>query len=351
MPAMLTVYYVLALAFYGQVSSREVLRILMDNLKGLFLKDQKPEIATKSAISQARSKLGKEPLIHLYEKIVKPIGTKDAKGVFYKQWRLIAVDGSTLDIADTKENGDYFGYPDGGRGKAAFPQMRMAALSEIGTSILFAVKYGKYTTSEHALFKELIPQLEKGMLLIADRLFYCYESWKSASDTGADLLWRVKKNAKLDVIETLNDGSYLAKIYPSWSDRRRDQNGIIVRVVDYNIEGIEDGEDIYRLITTILDPNEAPAEELAKLYHQRWSIEGIFDEFKNHLREEKLILKSLKPELVIQEFYGLLLAHYSIRGIMYEAAKKASIEPAELSFTHAIRVIRRRMKALSVFSP
>ena len=106
------------------------------------------------------------------------------------------------------------------------------------------------------------------MLLIADRLFYSYESWESASGTGADLLWRMKKNAKLDVLETLNDGSYLAKIYPTWSDRRRDQNGIIVRVIDYNIEGIEDGEDIYRLITTILDPNEAPAEELARLYTQ-----------------------------------------------------------------------------------
>jgi hypothetical protein len=320
LPAHIVIYYIIALGFYLESSSREVLRFLMDSMRHLFPAGQVIPIAGKAAISRARSRLGDKPMRLLYNEIVGPIATNHTKGAFYKKWRLVACDGSTLDVADTEENEKIFGRPNGGRGKAAFPQIRFVSLLEVGTHVLFETAYGKYSTSEHELANELFTKLKPGMLVLADRLFFSYDLWVKASESGADLLWRARKNAKLDVLQELPDGSYLSKIYPSTTARRRDEKGIIVRVIDYEIDGIEGGESIYRLLTTILDPSTAPAEELAALYHRRWTIETVFDEFKNHLRGKKIILKSKKPELVIQEFYGLLLAHYAVRGIMHEAA-------------------------------
>lgn len=351
LPSHIVIYYIIAFGFYFESSAREVLRFLMDSIKHLLPEGQNIPIACKSGISQARTRIGDEPLRLLYNEVAKPIATTNTKGAYYKKWRLVACDGSTLDVADTKENEAAFGRPKGGRGKAAFPQIRFVSLLEIGTRVLFETAYGKYSTSEHDLINELIPKFEPGMLVLADRLFYCHNLWLKASKQGADLLWRAKKNAKLDVLKRLPDGSYLSKIYPSTTDRRRDEKGIVVRVIDYEIDGVDGGEPFYRLITTILDPSMAHAKKLATLYHQRWTIETALDEMKNHLRGKNIILKSKMPKLVIQEFYGLLLAHYAIRGLMHETALIGELEPDRLSFVHSVRVLRRRMRAFSGFSP
>ncbi len=348
LPSHIVIYYIIAFGFYSESSSREVLRFLLDSIKHLLPKGQSIPVACKSGISQARSRIGDKPLRLLYDEIVKPIATSCTKGAFYKKWRLVACDGSTFDVADTKENEEAFGRPKGGRGKSAFPQIRFLSLLEVGTHVLFETVCGKYSNSENGLANELFTKLKPGMLVLADRLFHSYNLWSKASETGADLLWRMKKNAKLDILKELPDGSYLSKIYPSTTARRRDEEGIIVRVIDYEIDK---REPAYRLITTILDSSIAPAEELASLYHQRWSIETAFDELKNHLRGKNIILKSKRPKLVIQEFYGLLLAHYAIRGLMHDAAVFAKLEPDRLSFVHSVRVLRRRMKAFSGFSP
>jgi hypothetical protein len=175
--------------------------------------------------------------------------------------------------------------------------------------------------------------------------------WHEAQANGADLLWRVKHNLVLPRLKRLPDGSYLSKIYPSPDDRRRDQNGVWVRVIDYRLDGVEGAEPIYRLVTTIHDHELAPACELAALYHERWEIEGALDELKTHLRGSRVTLRSKKPDLVRQEFWGLLLTHFAIRGIMHEAALKADEDPDRLSFIHAVRVIRRRLPAFVAFPP
>jgi len=205
--------------------------------------------------------------------------------------------------------------------------------------------------SEAVLAQDVIGSLKKGMLCLADRNFFSYGLWKQAQQTGADLLWRVKKNLKLPCIQRFRDGSYLSKVYASDKDRRHDRGGIEVRVIEYRLEGVPGAEPIYRLITTILDPQQAPAKELAALYHERWEIETALDEFKTHLRGQKIVLRSKRPDLVTQEFYGLMLAHFAVRGLMHEAALKADVDPDRLSFVHAVRVIRRTLPQFVALPP
>jgi len=217
--------------------------------------------------------------------------------------------------------------------------------------VLWAARMGSYATDELTLAEGVIPALSEGMLCLADRFFPSYKLWQQAAKTGADLLWRVRGNARLDVEQRLPDGSYLSRIYASTSDRRNRRNWIVVRVIDYRLEGVEGAEPLYRLITTILDHSQAPAEELAALYHERWEIETALDELKTHLRGAQIVLRSKTPELVKQEFFGLLMAHFAIRGLMHEAALKADEDPDRLSFLHTVRVVQRRMARYSAIPP
>jgi hypothetical protein len=189
------------------------------------------------------------------------------------------------------------------------------------------------------------------MLCLADRPFFGHALWQAATATGADLLWRVKHNLRLPRETRLADGSYLTTIYPGEKDRRHQANGGQVRVVEYRLEGIAGAEPLYRLVTTILDPAAAPATELAALYHERWEIETALDELKTHLRGARMILRSKTPELVRQEFWGLLLAHFAVRGLMHEAALRADEDPDRLSFLHAVRVVRRKLPLFVALSP
>jgi len=186
------------------------------------------------------------------------------------------------------------------------------------------------------------------MLCLADRLFFGFELWRQAKAHGADLLWRVKKNVKLPKIKQFWDGSCLSKVYPSPKDRRHDTNGVKVRVIEYKLAG---GDEVYRLITTILEPGLAEAAELAALYHERWEIENALDELKTHLRGGRIVLRSKIPELVEQEFYGLMMTHFAIRGLMHEAALRADIDPDKLSFVHSVRVIRRKLPFFVAIPP
>jgi len=355
LPGHVVIYYVIALALYMQVSYREVLRCLLEGIRWLQGPNGHIKVTGKSGISQARKRVGSEPLQVLHDELVGPIAVRGSKrttkGAWYRAWRLISLDGSTLDVADTKENELAFGRPKASRGQSGFPQIRIVSLVENGTHVLFGSRMAGYNTGEITLTREVIGNLNKGMLCLADRNFFGYKLWKQAQETGADLLWRVKKNLKLPCLRRFRDGSYMSRIYASDKDRRHDKDGIDVRVIEYTIEGVPDAEPLYRLITTILIPKEAPAKELAALYHDRWEIENAFDEFKTHLRGAKIVLRSKRPELVVQEFYGFMMAHFAIRGIMHEAALKANEDPDRLSYVHSVRVIRRKLISLAAIPP
>ena len=351
LPAHVVMYYVIAMGLYMQVSQREVLRCLLEGVQWLMGPKVRVRAAGKSAISQARSRLGWEPVRQLHDEVVAPIAVEETRWAWYRSRKLVSLDGSTMDVADTKENRETFGRPGASRGRSAYPQIRFVSLVENGTHVLFASKIGGYKTGEITLAKEVVKALKPGMLCLGDRKFLGYDLWKQAQATGADLLWRGKKNRRLEREKTLPDGSYLSRIYPSERDRRNKTRGILVRVIEYTLEGVADAEPFYRLVTTILDPKTAPAEELAALYHERWEIETALDELKTHLRGAQIVLRSKTPNLVKQEFYGLLMAHFAVRGLMHEAALHADEDPDRLSFLHAVRVVRRKLPLAGAISP
>jgi Insertion element 4 transposase N-terminal/Transposase DDE domain len=351
LPAPVVMYYVIALALYMGSSYREVLRCLLEGVQWLFGPSLRIRVAGKSAISQARTRLGWEAVRQLHDEVVQPIAEAATQGAWYGGLRLVSLDGSTLDVADEVDNAVAFGRPGASRGDSAYPQVRFVSLVENGTHVLFGSQMAPYDTGEVTLAQSVLSRLQPGMLCLADRQFFGFELWRTARASRADLLWRIKKNMRLAREQCLADGSYLSRIYPSERDWRHQTNGVVVRVIDYRLEGVAEAEPIYRLLTTLLDPTQAPAVELAALYHERWEIETALDELKTHLRGARIVLRSKTPDLVRQEFYGLMMAHFAIRSLIHEAARNADEDPDRLSFIHAVRVIRRKLPAAVAVPP
>jgi len=351
LPVHLVVYYVLALGLFMEASIQEVLRCLLDSLGQIGM--EPPKAATKGAISQARTRLGVEPLRQLFLSCCRPIGTHRTRGCFWRGLRVMAMDGTTLDTQDTQANEDAFGRSVSGRGETAFPQLRMTLLAECASHAVCGAALGSYRTSERTLAREMVDRLDKNMLLLADRGFVGHDIWRTFARSGAQLLWRVGSNIKLEPIKTLRDGTTLAQLDVPKELTKTGALPITVRVIEYELEGVAKPETEgtkYRLITTLLDPRKAPASELAGLYQQRWEIEILLDELKTHLRGRAALLRSKTPDLVRQEAYGLLLVHHAVRRIMLDAAQSIGDDPDRISFTATVRVIRRKLLQGS-FSP
>ena len=351
MPAHVVVYYVIALALYMQSSYREVLRCLLEGIEWLLGPGATIKVTGKSGISQARTRLGWEPIRQLHDQVVKPIAGESTKGAWYRRWRLVSLDGSTLDVADKQENDRVFGRPSSSRGRSACPQLRFVSLVENGTHVRFGTRMDGFKTGEITLAQAVLGSLRQGMLCLADRNFYGFELWNQARGPGAHLRGSVQTHLRLPCEKPLPDGAYLSRVYQSPTDLRHGVNGVVVRVLEYRLQDVADAEPLYRLLTTILDPDAAPATELAALYHERWEIETALDELKTHLRGSRIVLRSKTPDLVKQEFYGLMLAHFAVRGLMHEAALVADVDPDRLSFLHAVRVVRRKIARFASIPP
>lgn len=351
LPAHVVIYYVMALALYMQSSYKEVMRCMLEGVGCLMNSKEPPKVVGESAISQARSRLGWEPMQQLHDEVVKPVALETTRGAWFKGMRLVSLDGSCLDVPDEAENAREFGRHTATRGETAFPQIRFVSLVENGTHVLFGSRMAPYGISENEIAKEVLTSLEPGMLCLADRGFYGFNLWSKAKAAGAALLWRTRMQAILPREKVLQDGSFLSTIYPSPKARIKKEGGVTIRVVEYTLEGIEGAEPLYRLATTIMEPEVASAQELAALYQERWEIEGAFDELKTHLRGNRMVLRSKRPDLVRQEFYGLIMAHFAIRALMHEAALSADVDPDRLSFMHSVRVIRRKVARFASLPP
>jgi hypothetical protein len=354
LPARVVVYYVLAMALFAGSSYEEVMRALVEGLSWASGWRQVWEVPAKGSIFKARSRLGREPLRLLFEAVAGPLAGEATRGAFYREWRLMSLDGTCLDVADTAANEEEFGRPGTGRGQGvgAFPQLRLVALSETGTHAICAAAMGPLSRSENELADELLGGLQPGMLCLADRGFYSFQRWQNARQTGAQLLWRVKANMVLPREQQLADGSYLTRIYPNQTDQRAHRGGERVRVVEYQLDdGLSDPEQRYRLLCTILEPEQAPAGELGVLYHERWEIENALDELKVHQRGPRVVLRSKAPDGVYQEAYGYLCTHYATRRLMHDAALKGDLDPDRLSFTRSLRAARRSARTQPGFSP
>ncbi len=351
LPAPAVVYYVMALALWREAPLEEVLRVVCEGLQWLGGGEAGAVQASKSAISQARTRLGSQAMRQLAERVLRPLAAPGTPGAWYRGLRVMALDGSCMDVADEAANAEHFGYPGASRGQSAFPQARLLGLVECGTHVVVAAEVAPYARSEQAMAAQLLPaKLQPDMLVLADRNFYGFKLWEIACASGAKLTWRVKANLKLPAERVLSDGSYLNTVFDSADSQRR--AGRTVRVIDYTLhDSATPPQDSYRLVTNILESEQAPALELAALYHERWEIEGVFDEFKTHLRANSTVLRSKTPDLVQQELWGLLLAHFAVRQLMTQAAWPRGLDPDRLSFTHAVRVIKRKMPQAAAVPP
>ena len=355
LPARVMAYFSIGMALYSEGSYEDVLAQLTDGLSWASGWQESYTPPSKSAIFQARARLGSEPLAALFERVAKPIGVEQTPGVWLAGRRLVAIDGMCLDVADTAANDAHFGRPGVNKGeRAAFPQARVVALAECGTHAVFAAQIGKYSQSEATLTVGLLERLEPGMLLTADRGFFSYALWRRAIGTGADLLWRIRTDKcgpKASHVEDLPDGSWLAHLQQRHSAAARQEEPLLVRVIDYTVKDGRDNPTSYRLFTTLLDPAEVTAVDLAAAYAQRWEIELTFDELKTHQRGPRTVLRSKSPDLVLQEIWGHLCCHYAIRCLMAQAATHAGHDPDRVSFLAALRITRQTLAHPGAFPP
>jgi hypothetical protein len=354
LPVELMFYFCLVMSFHKDFSASEILRIVLEGTDRVYGK-KGGKIPTRSAICHAREKLGAEPLKLMFDWVCKPLAQPGAPGCFFGGRRLVVIDGSCVNVADSKKNADWYGKSTNQHKKAsAYPQLKMVCLAEAGTHAIFGMATGKYADSELKLAEQLLPKLTPGMLCIVDRLYFGYRFWQLARKTGADLLWRLKSDIKLEPTTLLPDGSYLAAYAPSPRDKEnKDEPPIVLRIIEYTVTSSKTKKkESIRLATTLLSPGDGSAEELAHLYMQRWEVELTYGEVKVRLNHNQICLRSGTPELVEQELYGLILAHYTIRSTIYEASGGRKPEdPDDFSFVGTVRIMRRKMLSSGNFSP
>jgi Insertion element 4 transposase N-terminal/Transposase DDE domain len=336
LPAWFVVWLVIGLGLFANDSHTQVYKHLQ--------RFRRRSTPSRSALGEARNGLGVAVLRHLASRVVQLLATPQTPGAFYQGLRLMALDGFVVDVPDTPDNTRIFGKPQSGRAEGAFPQARILSLCEVGTHVLYRHLVKPLHVGEITMAAYLLRWLDQGMLLLWDRGFLSYQNLQRVQQRHAQLLARVKSNFVFEPTEVLGDGSFLAKMYPSGYHRQKDRDGIVVRIIEYTLNdpGRPTKEHVHRLLTTLLDAEAHPADALVVLYHQRWEHELTIDELKTHqlARPE---LRSKTPAGVIQEIEGLLLAHYVVRTLMFEAAQAAGVAPVQLSFTATLKILRCRL--------
>ncbi len=348
LPAQLVVCLVIAMSLWSKDSMRDVLRNLIDGISEAWVKIGKYwRFPCKSAITQARQRLGAGVMRQLFHSLVRPMGTVETVGAFIHKLRVVVIDGTCLDIPDSEENARVFGRPGSRKGtRAAFPKARLVILVEAGTHLIFDALMCPYKMGERVRALKLLRSVTPGMLLMWDRGLHSYAMVEATVSKGCEYLGRIPCNVKFLNEIQLDDGSYLSWIYPSGKLRKKGFKPVQVRVIEYTIENCDRPEAPqirYRLITSLLDAEKFTAQLLACEYHQRWEVENTIDELKVHLLGRKTHIRSERPKEVVQEIYGLLLGHWAVRSLIFQAASSAGVSPLRLSFTGTLRVIRRAL--------
>jgi hypothetical protein len=379
LPAHVITYLTLALALFPDDDYEEVAAKVTGSLDRFGCWDAAWTVPTASAITQARKRLGRDVFAEVFERTGGPVAGPAgpaagqlalgaARGSFLRRWRLVAIDGFDIDVPDTPGDAAEFGYAGSGDNRSAFPKARVVALAECGTHAFLAAQVGAYRVGEKTLAQQLYPRLQPDELLVADRGFYSWKAWDTAAAAGAALLWRSPTQLTLPVITVLPDGTYCSVVMDAAIRGARreailaaarhghdlsehpdvlDDNGWpqarLVRVIEYTVPdraGNGTGE-LIALLTSITDPADARADELAAAYHQRWEQETGHDQLKTHLRGPGKILRSRLPDLVYQEIYAYLITHHAISALIAKASAAADLDPDRISFAKTLRLIRR----------
>lgn len=366
LPAHVMIRYVIAMGLYAQEPAEEVMRRLVGSLRAMGSFSDDWQVPTGSAITQARQRLGIAPVRELFARAAVPVAGPGTKGAWLARRGLMAIDGTSFDVADTPANVERFGRMGSGENASAYPKLRVTAVVECASRAVVAAALGPCSTGERTQAMELTGALEPGMLLLADSGFYSFELFGTCAATGADLAWRVGASVSLGRVRWLRDGSYLALIYrPGLSAERRRRlaqsvtdggevpadTARLVRVVDYTVPDRNPDGELITVITTVLDPHEVSGMDLANAYHERWQEETALGEIKSDLRGRGEVPRSKTPDLVEQQMWGLLLAHYAIRALLVDAADEAGYDPDRLSFTRGLRLVRRQVTDQAAISP
>lgn len=371
LPPHVMVYFAMALALFADDDYEEVMVRLSDTLAQWGCWDRAWTTPTSGGITQARARLGSDPVAQVFQTVAVPVADPLTRGAWLGSWRLMAIDGFDWDLPDTVENVAEFGYAGSGVNRSAFPKARVVTISECASHAVVAAGIAAANAAEQKVARTLYSSLEPGWLLIADRNFYGFTDWNIARARGCDLLWRVAASVTLPVLHIHPDGSYSSVVFKRWISKgarprlreaaRRGEDldpdlAVAVRVIEYSVPdrgigGADGSSDPIVLITTILDPTHAPAEQLAAAYHQRWEHETGNNQLKTHLRGPGKILRSKKPDMVRQEIYGYLLTHYAISALICRAATEADIDPDQVKFLRTVRILRRRVADPAAFSP
>jgi hypothetical protein len=367
LPPHVTAYLTMALCLFADDDYEEVATKVTGSLSRWGCWDANWTVPTASGITQARKRLGRAMMSEVFEGVAQPVASRSTREAWLRNWRLVAIDGFDIDVPDTDANAAEFGYAGSGANRSAFPKARVVALAECGTHVFLAAEVDAWAVGEKTLAQRLYPRLRRDELLVADRNFYSFDAWDLAGRTGAALLWRAPTQLGLPIVDILDDGTYVAVLVnPKLRGAHRDRvvdaaragddigdGGHVVRVVEYDVPdrvGRGDGEMIV-LLTTILDPADATAEELAAAYHERWEQETANDQLKTHLRGPGRVLRSQLPDLVHQEIWAWLTVHYAVATLVWKAAEAAAIDPDRISFTRALRIIRRTATGTADFPP
>ena len=386
LPAHVTAYLTMAMCLFADDDYTEVATKVTGSLSRWGCWDARWSVPTASGITQARKRLGSKVLSEVFEQVAGPVADTLTRGAWLRRWRLVAIDGFEVDVPDTDNNVAEFGYAGSGANASAFPKARVVALAECGTHAFLAAEVGAWSVGEKTLANRLYQRLHPDELLTADRNFYSFDAWDLATRSGAALLWRAPTGLGLPVVKVLPDGTYLAVlINPAIRGARRratitatacdiadaDADGEgegegegevveldpteahLVRVVEYDVpDRAGNGtSELIVLLSTILSPAAARADELAAAYHQRWEEETANDQLKTHLRGPGQILRSRLPELVYQEIWAWLLVHHALSALISRAADAADLDPDRISFTRVLRIARRTATGTAGFSP
>jgi Insertion element 4 transposase N-terminal/Transposase DDE domain len=368
LPAHVTAYLTMGLCLFGDDDYEEVATKVTGSLDRWGCWDASWSVPTASAITQARKRLGRKVFAEIFDAVAQPVGGMFTRGAMLRNWRVLAIDGFDVDLPDSVENAAEFGYAGSEDNRSAYPKARVVALSECGTHAFLAAEVSPYGVGEKTLAKRLYGRLQADELLTADRNFYSYEAWGQALASGAALAWRAPTQLELPLVRVLPDGTYISVLVnPKLRGARRDAvlaaakagdeldpaHGYLVRVIEYNVpDRIGNGTgELIVLLTTILDPRKAKADELADTYHQRWEHETGNDQLKTHLRGPGKVLRSRRPDLIHQEIWAWLTVHYAISVLIARAAEAADIDPDRISFTRALRIIRRTATGTADISP
>jgi hypothetical protein len=371
LPPHVMVYFAMAMALFADEDYEEVLARLAEPLMRWGCWDADWQMPGSGGITQARQRLGPQPLERLFGEVARPVCEVLTRGGWLAGRRLVSIDGLEWDAPDSKANAGYFGYAGGTVNPSAFPKVRVLTLVESGSHAVFGARIGPTSgksSGEQSMARNLYPLLEPDMLLLADRNFYSFTDWCAAAEGGADLLWRLGEGVTLPLVRMLGDGSYLSVVFAA-NVRRPERDRILaaarvgrdveedkarlVRVVEYQIpdRGTDAERELICLLSTILDPKDAPALVLAQGYHDRWGHETGNDQLKTHLRGPGRVLRSHSPDMVRQEIYGYLLTHYAISALITRAATEADIDPDRVKFLRTVRIVRRRIDDPAAFSP